>query len=334
MIDRRLLLQSAAALLPALAAPAVAQAQAQAQTQADWKPNRPVRLVLPFAAGGVTDILARQFAEMLTPRLGQSVVVENRAGAGGNLAAENVARAMPDGTSLLVATQGIIAINKALYSKLAYDPDADFVPLGMLGRQPNLLVVNKQAWPTQGLKEILASAATKQGGLSYGSNGAGSFTHLSMELLRSRTGVPMTHIPYRGSAPMLTDLMAGRLDIAFDGLGTSLPQVKGGDLRAVAVSSAERSAILPEVPPVSATVPGFDATPWYGVFGATATPAPILQALEGHIQAVLSGAEWQKLLVDRQVEAMPGGRALLTQQLAKESASWRTVVRDTGATAD
>ncbi|MBP0494852.1 Bug family tripartite tricarboxylate transporter substrate binding protein [Pararoseomonas indoligenes] len=307
---------------------------ARAQPAAGWKPSRPVRLVLPFSPGGLTDILARQAAEALTPILGQSVVVENRAGAGGNLAAENVARSAPDGHSLLIATQGIIEINKALYTRLGYDPDADFVPLGMLGQQPNLLVVSAQRYPRETLAEVLSAARGRAGGLSYGSNGAGSFTHLSMELLRSRATAEMTHVPYRGSAPMLTDLVSGTLDIAFDGLGTSLPQVQSGGLRALAVSSPGRSALLPEVPAVAETLPGFDATPWYGVFAAAGTPPAILAAWEAAWQALLTGPAWARILVERQVDPLPGGRDVLIAHIAAERAVWREVVRSTGARAD
>lgn len=318
-------------MLAALGGPALLQ---QAAAQAAWLPTRPVRLVLPFAPGGVTDILARRLADIMGAQIGQSVVVENRAGAGGNLAAEAVARAAPDGHVMLVGTQGILEINKALYPRLPYDPDADFVALGMLGQQPNLLVVNARAFPTQTLTEVLATARGRNGGLSYGSNGVGSFTHLSMELLRARTGTEMTHVPYRGSAPMLTDLVAGTLDLAFDGLGTAVPQIRAGALRALAVSSAGRAAMLPEVPAVAETVPGFEAVPWYGVFAPTATPAPILAAMEAALQAALTDPGWTRFLADRQVDAFPGGRTALTAHIAQERAVWREVVRTTGARAE
>jgi tripartite-type tricarboxylate transporter receptor subunit TctC len=266
--------------------------------------------------------------------LGQSVVIENRAGAGGNLAAEAVARATPDGHTLLVGTQGIIEINKALYTRLPYDPDEDFVPLGMLGQQPNLLVVSPRSFPTQSLAEVLATGRNRAGGLSYGSNGAGSFTHLSMELLRSRTGTAMTHVPYRGSAPMLTDLISGTLDLAFDGLGTSMPQVNAGALRALAVSSAARTALLPAVPAVAETVPGFVATPWYGVFAPARTPSDILAALESAWQSVLTDAVWARSLAERQVDPLPGGPTALAAYIAQERDIWRGIVRSTGAKAD
>jgi len=323
-LARRTLLLATPALL---ARPAAAQAPA-------WRPDRPLRLVLPFAPGGFTDILARELAERLSPVLGQSVVVENRAGGGGNIAAEAVVRAAPNGLTLLVATQGVIEISKALFSSLSYDPDTDFVPLGMMAAQPNLLVVGRARFPDQDLAAVLAAAKTREGGLSYGSNGAGSFTHLSMELLRSLTGAPLVHVPYRGSAPMLTDLMAGHIDLAFDGLGTSLPQVTDGGLRAIAVSSARPTSVLPAVPPVAATVPGFDATPWYGVFAATAVPQPVRASLEAAVQSVLKSDSWAKLLRDRQAEPFPGGSAELAGFIAKERETWREVVRKTGTRAD
>ncbi len=312
----------------ALGLPATAGAQTAPRDPA-WRPDRPMRLVLPFAPGGLTDILARAFGPLLTAQLGLPVVVENRAGGGGNIAAEAIARATPDGTSLLVATQGIIALNGSLYARLPYDPVADFVPLGMLGRQPNLLVASPRVLPGWGLADLLALARQKPGGLSYGSNGVGSFTHLSMALLASRAGVPMTHVPYRGSAPMLTDLVSGTLDCAFDALGTSLPQVRAGALRAVAVSSAERSRFLPDVPAVAETVAGFDATPWYGVFAQTAAPMA-----EAAVQAALADPAWAAVLAERQVDVFAGTRASLTTAIAAERAVWAEIIRTTGARAE
>ncbi len=318
-------------LLGLLAAPVLGRAALGQPAAApnDWRPDRPLRLVLPFAPGGLTDILARGFGPLLTARLGQPAVVENRAGAAGNIAAEAVARAAPDGTTLLIATQGIIALNGALFARLPYDAVADFVPLGMLGRQPNLLVASPRVLPAGGLAELLALARQKPGGLSYGSNGVGSFTHLSMALLASRAGVPMTHVPYRGSAPMLTDLVAGTLDCAFDALGTSAPQVRAGALRAIAVSSRARSPHLPDVPAVADTVAGFDATPWYGVFAPTAAPMA-----EAAVQAALADPAWAAILAERQVDAFPGDRAALTAAIAAERTVWAETIRATGARAE
>lgn len=314
----------------ALAAPALVRAQNA------WMPTRPIRLVLPFAPGGVTDMLARAVAEQLTPHLGQPVIVENRTGAGGNLAAEAVARATPDGHTLLIATQGIIAINKALYSRLPYDPDTDFTPLAMLAQQPNLLVVSTRALPdVTTVRQLIAAIRARPGGLPYGSNGVGSFTHLSMELFRAVTGVEMTHVPYRGSAPLLTDMITGTIPVAFDGLATSGPQVRSGNrLRAIAVSSGQRFHAMPEVSTVAETLPGFDASAWYGVFANSAVPEPILDTLESAFHAVLTSPAWAEVLAQREADAMPQGRVVLARLVARERQIWREAVARSGARAD
>jgi tripartite-type tricarboxylate transporter receptor subunit TctC len=318
------------AALALLAMPAIARAQGA------WAPTRPIRLVLPFAPGGLTDILARACAEQLQARIGQPVVVENRAGAGGNLAAEAVARAAPDGSTVLVATQGIIAINKALYATLPYDPDRDFTPIAMLGQQPNLLVVSPRALPgVTDVASLIARIKATPGGMPYGSNGVGSFTHLSTELFRSMAGVEMTHVPYRGSAPLLTDMIAGTIPVAFDGLATSAPQVgQGGMLRALAVSSGQRFRAMPAVPAVAETLPGFDASPWYGVFVPSALPEAIQAGLEAAFRAVLDSPEWAAVLAQRQADAMPQGRAALVPLLARERQVWREAVQRSGARAE
>jgi tripartite-type tricarboxylate transporter receptor subunit TctC len=316
------------AALALLAMPAVARAQG-------WAPTRPVRLVLPFAPGGLTDILARACAEQLQPRIGQPVVVENRPGAGGNLAAEAVARAAPDGTTLLVATQGIIAINKAMFSRLSYDPDADFTAIAMLAQQPNLLVISPRALPdVTDVAGLIAKAKATPGGMPYGSNGVGSFTHLSMEIFRAAAGLEMTHVPYRGSAPLLTDMIAGTVPVAFDGLGTSAPQVRAGALRAIAVSGGQRFRAMPDVPSIAETLPGFDASPWYGVFAQSALPEAMQAGLEAAFRGVLESPAWAAVLTQREADAMPQGRAALAQMMARERRVWGDAVRASGAKAD
>ncbi|MGG5812434.1 Bug family tripartite tricarboxylate transporter substrate binding protein [Falsiroseomonas sp. CW058] len=314
----------------ALALPPVARAQAP------WAPTRTVRLVLPFAPGGLTDILARAAAEQLQARIGQPVVVENRAGAGGNLAAEAVARAAPDGHTLLVATQGIIAINKALYARLPYDPDAEFTAIAMLAQQPNLLVVSPRALPeVTDVAGLVARIRATPGGMPYGSNGVGSFTHLSMELFRAAAGLEMTHVPYRGSAPLLTDMVAGTIPVALDGLATSAPQVRpGGALRAIAVTSGRRFRAMPDLPAVAETLPGFDASPWYGIFAPSALPEPVLAGLEAAFRAVLESPAWAAVLAQREADAMPQGRAALAPLMARERQTWREAVQRSGARAE
>ncbi|WP_144186765.1 Bug family tripartite tricarboxylate transporter substrate binding protein [Elioraea rosea] len=322
IIGRRTVLAAGAALLGAGGA------------QAQWAPSRPVRLVVPFAPGGLTDILARALADQLQPRLGQAVVVENRAGAGGNLAAEAVARAEPDGHTLLVATQGIIAINKALFRRLPYDPDADFTPLAFMARQPNLLVASPKIVTAPDLAGLIAMAKAAPQPLAYGSNGVGSFTHLSMELFRMKAGIELVHVPYRGSAPMLADLIGGQIALAMDAVATSMPHVSAGTLKAMAVTSAARAPSLPDIPAIAETVPGYDASPWYGVFGPAAAPAPVLARLEADLRAVLDSPAWAALLEQRQAERVPENREALIRALAVEVPAWREAVKASGATAE
>jgi len=323
------------AAVGALAAPAVIGTRFAAAQGAAWAPSRPVRLVLPFAAGGFTDILARAAADPLQPLLGQPVVVENRGGAGGNIAAEIVARAAPDGHTLLVGTQGIICVNKALYSRLSYDPEKDFTPIAMLAKQANLLVVNPRVFPVTSLAQVIERAKARPGELAYGSTGVGSFTHLSWEVLRKAAGnIQMNHVPYRGSAPQLTDLIAGQIPMALDGLGTSLPHVRAGTLRAIAITSAARSSALPDVPAVAETLPGYDATAWYGIFAHSATPAPVLARLDHDIRAAVASANFRKLLVDRAADPMPESREELKRVVAEEQKKWGEAVRASGARAN
>jgi tripartite-type tricarboxylate transporter receptor subunit TctC len=246
-----------------------------------------------------------------------------------------VARATPDGHTVLVATQGIIAVNKALFPRLSYDPDADFVAIAMLAQQPNLLVVSPKALPdVTNVAELIAKAKATSGGLNYGSNGVGSFTHLSMELFRAQAGIPMTHVPYRGSSPLLNDMVAGNIGVAFDGFGTSAPQVRGGTLKAIAVSSAQRFRAVPDVPAVAETLPGYDASPWYGIFAQSALPEPVLAGLETAFRAVLESPQWAEILQQRQADAMPQGRAALAPIMARERQQWREAVQQSGAKAD
>lgn len=323
MISRR-----SFALLATAAAPLPLRAQGA------WAPARPVRLVVPFAAGGLTDILARGLADGLSGRLGQSVVVENRAGAAGNIAAEAVARAPADGHTLLVASQGIILLNSALFQRLSYDPDRDFVPLSILAHQPNLFVVNPNVLPVSSIAELIEAARTRPGGVPGGSPGTASFAHINLELLRYRANVEIPHVAFRGSSPMLTALIAGDIPFGVDAAGTSLPQVREGRIRALAVGSAERLRALPDIPAVAETLPGFDASAWYGIFAHSGTPEPVLARLDDDIRAVLASEQYRRLLEDRIAEPVPDTRAQLAARLERERQVWREVVRVSGARAE
>ena len=257
---RRGLMALAAALV--LAAPTL-------QAQTAW-PSKPVRIVVPFAPGGTTDILARAMAPELSRAFGQSFIVENRAGAGGNVGADLVAKSPADGYTFLMGTVGTHGINKALYGKLPYDPQKDFAPITLVAGVPNVMVMNAERAKALGINTVadfIKYAKANPGKLSMASSGNGTSIHLAGELFKSRTGIFMTHIPYRGSGPALLDLMGGNTDVMFDNLPSALPQIKAGKLKAFAVTSAERSAAVPDLPTIAeaAGLKGFDASSWFGL---------------------------------------------------------------------
>ncbi len=267
MMRRRSLLAA-----PLLAAPCLAGAQ-------EAFPNRPLRLVIPFTPAGTTDLTGRLAAEHLTKRLGQPVVVENRAGAGGNVGAEFVARSEPDGYTLLLTTIGTGAINFAVYGdRMPYKPQ-DLTAVGLLIRVPNVLMVPPDL-PVRSIAELVALAKSRPGGLNYGTAGIGSSPHVCMALFGLMTGAPMTHVAYRGSAPMLTELMAGRVEAGMDNIPSALAFIREGKLRALATTGAKRSAALPDVPTLDeAGVTGFEATAWFGILAPAGTPRPVVEKL-------------------------------------------------------
>ena len=308
----------------ALAAPARAQGF----------PTRPMRILVPFAAGGTTDILARAIGERLSNALGQPVVVDNRGGAGGSVAGEAFARSEPDGHTLLVATASLICINKALYARLPFDPDADFIPVAMLAQQPNVLVVNPRLLPMATLPELVAHIRANPGRVNFASSGTGSQLHLTGEMFRAAIGVEMTHVPYRGSAPAMTDLVAGNVPMMFDGLGTALPQVRGGAVRALGVASSAPNAALPGVPTIDSVLPGFLSVNWTGLFVLRGTPEAVVARIDAETRRALAGPEMAALFTQRAFDPMPIPRADLPAFVAAESTRWREAVRASGARAE
>lgn len=313
----------------ALGAPLAIQAAAQTY------PSRNPRLIVPFPAGGPTDVLARIAAERVGPSLGQQLVVENRSGAGGNLAGEMAVRNEADGYTLLVAGQAILAINKALYKKLSYDPATDFAFVGMLGVIANVLLVKPSAVPVNSLAELIALAKAKPGEISYGSNGPGSLTHLTTAILAHQAGAEFLHVPYQGAAPLMTDLLAGRIGMTLTAASGALPLVQSGQLRALAVTTGQRSRFSPDIPTlVESGFPSLDAPTWFGVVVRTATPAPILARLRAEFNSVTASESFSKALEKNSMEVLPVSPEMSDQFLAKERKLWSDAVKVTGVALD
>ena len=320
-----------------IASTAVAPAFAQS-TAASW-PARPVRIVVPFAPGGTTDILARALAPELGKAFGQSFLVENKAGAGGNLGADQVAKSPADGYTLLMGTVGTQSINPALYPKMPYDAAKDFAPISLVAGVPNVLVVNPQKAQANGITDVrslIAYAKAHPGKLNVASSGNGTSIHLSAELFKTTTGTYMVHIPYKGSGPALLDLIGGGTDLMFDNLPSALPQIKGGKLTALAVTSSERSAALPDVPTVAEAggLKGFEASSWFGLLAPAGTPAEIVNRIQQETaKALASPALKERLLAQG---AVPGGMAPadFSRFIAAEAKKWAAVVKASGAKVD
>ena len=318
----------------ALAAAALALAAAPLAAAQTPYPGKPVRLVVPFPAGGTTDILARAAAQKLSEAWGQQVIVDNRPGAGGNIGAELVAKAAPDGYTLLMGTVGTHAINASLYSKLPYDPVKDFAPVILVAGVPNVLVVNPSL-PVNSVPELIAYAKANPGALNFASSGSGTSIHLSGELFKTLTGVQMTHVPYKGSAPALTDLMGGQVQLMFDNLPSSLGFIKAGKLRALAVTSSARAAALPDVPALAeAGVPGFEASSWFGILAPAGTPRDIILRINGEVAKWLASPEAREKLAGQGAIAAGGTPEDFARHINAEMAKWAKVVKESGAKVD
>ncbi len=306
--------------------------------QGAW-PAKPVRIVVPFAPGGTTDILARAVAPELSKAFGQTFVVENRAGAAGNLGADIVAKSPADGYTLLMGTVGTHGINKSLYSKLPYDPQKDFAPITLVAGVPNVMVMNTETAKTLGINSVpdfIRYAKSHPGKLNMASSGSGTSIHLAGELFKSMTGVFMTHIPYTGSGPALLGLLSGQVDVMFDNLPSALPHVKGGKLKAFAVTSAQRSGAMPELPTIeeAGQLKGFEASSWFGLLAPAGTPADVVSRLQQETSKALnSPAIKEKLLAQG---AIPSGNtpAEFTGLIDAEIRKWAPVVKASGAKVD
>ena len=301
-------------------------------TAQDW-PAKPVRMVVPFAAGGTTDITARVVAEQLTQVLKQSVIIDNKAGAGGNIGATEVARAAPDGYTFLMGTPGTQAINQFLYPKMPYDTAKDFAPVSLVVRVPNVLVVH----PGVGVKtlgEFIAAAKARPGGMSYGTPGNGSTGHLSTELFKGRAQIFAVHIPYRGSGPMLLDLMAGQIQMAIDNLPSAMPHIRSGKLIALGVTSMARNAELPEVPTIASVLPGYAAESWFVLMAPAGTPPAIVGRVSAEVDRILKKPEIIERFKGLGATPVGGTPDQLAQFIAAETRKWQQVVKASGAKVD
>lgn len=293
-------------------------------------PARPLRLVVPFTPGGSSDVLARAIGVEIGRTLGQPVVVENVPGAGGSLGAERAAKAPADGHTLLMGHIGTLAVNPALYPRLPYDPVRSFAPVAWVARVPNLLVVHPSV-PAKDLKELVAHAKAHPGRLNYGSGGNGSAAHTTMEYFKLQTGTSFLHIPYRGTAPSVTDLLAGQVQVLFTGVPALLPHIKAGRMRALAVSSPKRLVLLPDVPTVAesgiAGTRGFEADQWYGLVAPAGTPPEVVALLNEHVNRALASEDVRSRLAAEGAEATPATPQAFGQLIAREIPRWDKVVK-------
>ena len=313
-----------------------------ALAQTAW-PAKPVRIVVPFAAGGTTDLLARAVAPELQKAFGQPFVVENKPGAGGNTAAAEVAKSAPDGYTILMGTVGTHAINVALYPKMPYDHVKDFVPITLVAGVPNVLVMNPakaQALGINTVADLIKYAKANPGKLNMASSGNGTSIHLSGELFKTLTGTYMVHFPYRGSGPALMDLIGGSMDLMFDNLPSSLPQIKAGKLKALAVTSAQRSAALPDIPTIAEAAPpgsklkDYEASSWFGLLAPAGTPPEIVNRIAQESAKALNAPALKERLLAQ--GAIPSGMppAEFSAFIAAETRKWAVVVKVSGATVD
>jgi len=317
----------------AIVATAIAAPFTFAQGAANY-PAKPMRLVVPFPAGGTTDILARAVAQRLSEAWGQQVIVDNRPGAGGNIGSDLVAKAKPDGYTLLMGTVGTHAINPSLYRNMPYDHVKDFAPVILVAGVPNVLVVNP-ALPVHSVPELIAYAKANPGKLNFASSGNGTSIHLSGELFKAMTGVEMTHVPYKGSAPALTDLIGGQVQLMFDNLPSSLPFIKAGKLRALAVTSGARAAALPDLPTLAESgLPGFEASSWFGVLAPAGTSRDIVAKLNGAIAGWLASPEAKEKLLAQGAIAAGGTPEDFARHIGAETSKWAKVVKASGAHID
>jgi tripartite-type tricarboxylate transporter receptor subunit TctC len=304
-----------------------------AANAADY-PTRPITLVVPYAAGGGNDVVARIVAEKMGANLGQSIVIENRGGAGGTIATRQVAKSEPDGYTLLIATSSL-AINPSLYPNVGYDPRKDFAPIGLIASSSNVVLVNNTV-PVRSIAELIALAKQKPGELTFASTGTGSSVHLAAELFAGMAGIKINHVPYKGSAPALNDLVGGHVTMIFSTMASAAGLVKDGSkVRAIAVTGAKRSALFPDLPTVAeGGLPGYEAVLHYGIVAAAGTPRPIVDKLNAALNAALATDDVKRRLAVEGAEALPVSPGEYAADIAAEEIKWSEIIRKSGMKAE
>jgi tripartite-type tricarboxylate transporter receptor subunit TctC len=298
-------------------------------------PEKSIRLVVPFATGGTSEIIARSVAASLTNSLGQSVYVDNKPGGAGNIAMEEIKRANPDGYTLMLGHVGTLAVNPALFGKkLPYDPNKDFAPVTLVAKVPNVIAVSEKS-PYKTLVDLVTDAKKNPGKINYGSAGNGSAGHLAMEYFSSEAGIDLVHVPYKGSGPMLTDLIGGQIQATFNGLPSLMGQIKGGALRPLAVGSADRSKVLPNVPTLSESgYKGFETSQWYGIIVPAGTPQPVIDRLQKEIAKALQSKEESKRMLDDGAVLIGDTPAQFSAFIKAEQNRWAKVIEKAKITID
>ena len=301
---------------------------------ADRWPDRPIHLVVPYPAGGPLDAVARLTAQKVSADVGQPIVVENRPGAGGNIGAEYVARAAPDGYTLLLGAVATHAINPTLYAHIPYDAQKDFEPVTQIASTPNVLIVNPSL-PVHSVRELIAYAKAHPGTLNFGSGSTGSAGHLAGELFKRMAGIDMTHVPYKGAAPAMTDLIAGQVQLMFDNLASALTQIKAGKVRALAVTTAKRTPLAPDLPTIAESgLPGFDINTWFGLFVPAKTPQPVVQRLHDEFVKALNAPDVREKMLALGAEPVGNTPAQFAAYIRTESGKYAKVIKASGAKVD
>jgi tripartite-type tricarboxylate transporter receptor subunit TctC len=305
--------------------PALASAQG-------W-PNRPIKMIVPFPAGGGTDFIGRLAAKHLSDRLGQQVYVENRGGANGGIGAQALMQAEPDGYTIGAISDTPVTVNPSLYDKLAYQPLRDFIPVAMMNRYPSLLVANPSV-PVKTVAEMIALAKAKPGTLNYSSGGVGNFSHLGLELLAMQAGIKIVHVPYRGVGPATTAIIAGEVQLMYNNVATALAHVRAGKLTSLAIGDARRLPALPDIPAIAETVPGFDMSPWVGIFVPARTPKEIVTRLSREVDGFLKDPEVVKVFAEQQIVAAYRDSDAFARYIQQETDKWANVIKTLGIKGD